>query len=984
MLTNFWTLRALRVAALICAVSLGLSGCERARDGREPTDDAPDHEHEGESDARFDSNAPPPGYSFAGDGDDGGDGDGDGDGDGQGPRSPLEAVQEADVIQRSGDRLFALSRVFGLSIIDVSTPEQLVMLGQRRLSGGPREMYVRDGVVLALVDAELYPYGTRLLVLDASDPAAIVELDEHALQGHLVSSRMLGDVLYIVARGAVPCWACPVDDGCARCDRSYTSLVSLDVRDPRRPRVIERLSFDDQPGDYGGPVSIAVTPERTYVAIPGDDQGMISDIQVVDISAGTGAMRLGAKIKLEGQIESRWQMDEHEGVLRVVSQRWRFDDPPPVIETFRIESSDALTPLGRAELILPRPEDLRAVRFDGERAYAITFERTDPLFTIDLSDPASPRQAGELEIPGWVEHMEPRGDRLIGIGFEPWHPDGALHVSLFDVGDMSAPRMIERVRFGGQRGEFAERDQNRIHQAFSILDEQGLIVVPFNSFPTEELPRCDEPSHGVQLVQLERDSLRAAGLMAVRGSVRRAVPIDTRLISVTDEHVEAFDIADPAAPKPLSGLALGRYTRMTATFGEHVLRLAQEGSSARYALEVVPRAMPGGAPTAVVGLDLREPYALSDTCVRPTRVELVVDGAYVHVAYALQGNRAALDGIATVDLGDPDEPRLAGYTSIAQPELADDSWRESELRAFSGGFAHLAFEWRYDGPTDRQVITGARLQILDLAEPSVPVVTPFKIALPARQLGLVAHGAQAYLSRMVDVGDGAVRHLLERFDLRAPERPRRLAPIAVPGMVAGVIGADRILTKSYEIERDDTAKRTCDTLGPRGGFHDLGASEVCSVWRERLSLVRLERDRAVLEASHRIDRDSRITALAMNEQRIFVALDDWRRSLPTPENVLPMLVLSGMGEGRLEGQRLRMNGDLAKRWWRSGAFAVEGTRSVWTEPYARDELAIIDASDPSAPTGNFVPAPRGIEHVTLEPERALGSRGSEGVAVVDL
>ena len=72
---------------------------------------------------------------------------------------------------------------------------------------------------------------------------------------------------------------------------------------------------------------------------------------------------------------------------------------------------------------------------DGERAYAITFEQTDPLFTIDLSDPASPMQRGALEIPGFVYHMEPRGDRLIGLGFDQGNPDGAITVSLFDVSD---------------------------------------------------------------------------------------------------------------------------------------------------------------------------------------------------------------------------------------------------------------------------------------------------------------------------------------------------------------------------------------------------------------------------------------------------------------------------------------------------------------------------------------------------------------------
>jgi hypothetical protein len=69
-----------------------------------------------------------------------------------------------------------------------------------------------------------------------------------------------------------------------------------------------------------------------------------------------------------------------------------------------------------------------ATRFDGPRAFVVTFERVDPLWTIDLSKPAEPRALGHLEIPGFVDHLEPRvrarsqrgrhivaGDRLLAV-----------------------------------------------------------------------------------------------------------------------------------------------------------------------------------------------------------------------------------------------------------------------------------------------------------------------------------------------------------------------------------------------------------------------------------------------------------------------------------------------------------------------------------------------------------------------------------------
>ena len=108
--------------------------------------------------------------------------------------------------------------------------------------------------------------------------------------------------------------------------------------------------------------------------------------------------------------------------MRVISQRGSQD---PVIETFEVVSAQEITPIGEGTLSMPVPESLRSVRYDGDRAYAITAEQTDPLFTIDLSDPANPQQIGELEIPGWVYHMEPRGDRVLALGFDPGNDAGA-------------------------------------------------------------------------------------------------------------------------------------------------------------------------------------------------------------------------------------------------------------------------------------------------------------------------------------------------------------------------------------------------------------------------------------------------------------------------------------------------------------------------------------------------------------------------------
>jgi hypothetical protein len=301
-----------------------------------------------------------------------------------------------------------------------------------------------------------------------------------------------------------------------------------------------------------------------YVAGPewGQNGPIGSTIQVIDISDPAGNMVEGATVQVAGQINSRWQMDEYEGVFRVISQspEWNLVEPPHV-QTYTVVSSNQLTPLGSTTLAIPRPEQLQSVRFDGPRAYAITFQQTDPLFTIDLSDPAAPVQAGELVMPGFVYHMEPRGDRVLGLGLDNTSGTGSLHVSLFDVSDLSAPTMIDRVNFGGEWGWFAE-DQDRIHKAFRVLDDAGLVLMPFSGWSYDDLDvnGCGYGTwqSGVQLIDWANDTLTLRGIAPTLGSARRGFLHGERLFAMSDDRVESFDITDRDAPAPTAKAALAQ------------------------------------------------------------------------------------------------------------------------------------------------------------------------------------------------------------------------------------------------------------------------------------------------------------------------------------------------------------------------------------------------------------------------------------------
>jgi hypothetical protein len=111
--------------------------------------------------------------------------------------------------------------------------------------------------------------------------------------------------------------------------------------------------------------------------------------------------------------------------------------------------------------------------------YVVTFRQTDPLYTVDLSDPAHPRLVGQLALTGYSAYLHPASaTELIGIGRAAdsvGHIEG-LQVSLFDVSDLAAPSRLATYALAGASSA-AEFDPH----AFLYWPASGLIVVPLDN-----------------------------------------------------------------------------------------------------------------------------------------------------------------------------------------------------------------------------------------------------------------------------------------------------------------------------------------------------------------------------------------------------------------------------------------------------------------------------------------------------------------------
>jgi hypothetical protein len=949
------------------------------------------------------------------------------------------AISEADILQLSGDRLYALSRYSGLTIIDASNPAALRLEGVYRTAAEPFEMYVEDGLVYAMFNS-WYTYAcddvgfcswqseSRVQALDTRDPTNVLLLADLEVPGSIADSRRVGDVLYLATEQWGGCWGCESE--------ANTTLTSFDVSDSSRFTELDQLRLPGA-GDYSGGRSISVTDQRIYVAGYDYDRNynlLPGSVQVVDISDPGGALVQGARFDVAGPIQSRWQMDEYDGVFRVISQPGGWGtDLPPVVETFQVSSSDEIQRAGSLTIRLPRPREvLQSVRFDGTRAYAITAEQRDPLFTFDLSNPATPRQLGELEMPGWVYHMEPRGNRIYALGNDPMNPDGSLHVSLFDVTNLSQPTLLSRVAFGGDWGSFAE-GQNQIHKAFSILPDLGLILVPFSGSTTNEATCEYTYGSGIQLVDFTDTTLTRRGVAPQVGSARRALLHRDHLFGIGDNAVQTFDISNRDQPVERAQLDVARNVTTVRVLGDQLLRFGNDWATNQTILDMTPLARATEAePQAEIDLSAlfgADAWSCNGGTQWSGQVFTRGDYAYVpRYSYSYDNQRGTSQQTLTffiVDMSDRAAPRAIGRFAVDPTD--GDTYITSVIQTDNTLLVGRSQGYyNYDYQTG-QVIGSPRYfyDVIELSNPAAPTLAS-RFEVPAlaaaygwgrfgvmgcsMDMGWGWYGGGNYAeltdgdlvisqhSEPVPGKPGQVKYYLDRIDVSDPYQPSLLEGINIPGTAIHFNAeTNELVTLDYQ-ETVEVAANSDDCYA-RGyyGYYD-NSPQNCRVTRRSINALLLEGDRAVRTSQLFLDRTRRTGNIAVSDNRIFYTTTDFpvytstglvnapRRAgeTTTPVEMSPVtLETLRLGGGELT----RLPSQVLRQVPKAGYY-------YYGELYARDErvfeifdstVTVVDTLDPTNPARLSQELPGwGCSSLEVSADAAYCAVGQRGVEVIDL
>ena len=379
-------------------------------------------------------------------------------------------VDEADIIKTDGKYLYVMKATGSVRMIRAEGKtlevEGTIML--EALNETPQEMYV-DGDILNLIvtgsrttldsdDTQEDTYTantenyTKIYTYDISDRSVPQLRGTVKQKGTYSTSRKNGDVIYLFTQfypqindaDQIDTYV-PAVNG-ARLEstdiylpeyqNSSSYLVISSVSNRRPDEVIDKKAIVSAADNF------YVSNDNIYIANANwsSDTAMT---QILKFSCQKGKIRAKGAADLKGSLNDSFSMNEYNDYLRIVLTDYSGETQTNALYVL----DDALEVCGSIT-DLAEGEEIRSARFLGDTGYFVTFRDTDPLFSVDLSDPAEPKVLGELKITGFSSYLHFYGEnKLLGVGNEVDPETGAytgIKLAMFDVSDPSNVKQLHK------------------------------------------------------------------------------------------------------------------------------------------------------------------------------------------------------------------------------------------------------------------------------------------------------------------------------------------------------------------------------------------------------------------------------------------------------------------------------------------------------------------------------------------------------------
>ena len=450
----------------------------------------------------------------------------------------VKGVDEADIVKTDGSYIYYVAG----NQLNILKPDgaKTQLISSTSLSGDTSwwgynsEMYILGTRLMVITQSfntvwvndasgnyETNTDQTSAVIYDISNPAKPVQVVSLGQSGYYVSSRMIGDYVYLVTSQYIynPVKGTPITYIPSTTDGTESKLLMpTDLYVGPNPQnaaysVIGSINlkngsnFASAKAVFGGTSELYANAEHLLLAFARYEEEVLpiapdkdgKNVQITRGSSSTDLVLLGlsegqitkiAEGNVPGSLLNQFSMDEYKNAIRIVTNQnaWEQKIFTDGVDTYEYDSTSAnalytldlnLAILGKIEN-LAKDEFVKSVRFDGEIGYFVTFRQTDPLFAVDLSNPAKPRVLDALKIPGFSEYLHVfKQNLLLGIGYAADEDTGAMQgvkLSMFDTTDKTNVKEVTTAKVDASWTVVGSN-----HKAILVDAEKNLIAFPADS-----------------------------------------------------------------------------------------------------------------------------------------------------------------------------------------------------------------------------------------------------------------------------------------------------------------------------------------------------------------------------------------------------------------------------------------------------------------------------------------------------------------------
>jgi len=501
----------------------------------------------------------------------------------------VAGVDEADIVKTDGEYIYLVSdnEVF---IMKAHPPDEAEVLSKITFNDTyPGEIFINNDRLAVFGSGYFDPYRgyyesfyedakTFLNIYDLSNKTDPSLLTNFTMSGSYFNSRMIGEYVYFVVsqqayieNDTVILPKVYSNEGIKQVSASgiqyfktsdsyfmFTTIVAMNVQNVAEKPTNKTILL-------GGTSCMYVSLNNIYITFPNSESTLVYRIHIEN-----DKIEPMANGQVPGYVLNQFSMDEHEGYLRIATTTGHIarilEQATSKNHVYVLDMN--LSIVGKLEDLAPG-EKIHSARFMGNRCYLVTFKKIDPLFVINLTEPANPTVLGKLKIPGYSDYLHPYDENhIIGVGKETveaeegdfaWYQ--GVKISLFDVTNVSDPKQIANYTIG-DRG--TDSQILRDHKAFLFDKSKNLLVIPVRVAEIDETKYpegvlsyvCGEPvwqgAYVFNITLTDGFVLRGSITHLEEGMsiwdsshwVDRALYIDNVLYTVSDKKIKMNDLED--------------------------------------------------------------------------------------------------------------------------------------------------------------------------------------------------------------------------------------------------------------------------------------------------------------------------------------------------------------------------------------------------------------------------------------------------------